>query len=259
MACCPLVAFRGRFAMTVKFYEDIKAAGVRSYPNEACGVVVKVGKKSVFVQCDNAAGDPTQNFLIHHEDYAKASERGEVIAIWHTHPEHPAQPSEADQAGCNASEIPWFIVALYKRENGFEFSDLIEVKPNGEETPYEGRPYVFGTFDCYTLCRDFYRREFGVELGEYPRVYNFWNQGLDFFTKGFPEQGFVELVDQKPQHGDLMIMQVNSRLRIANHIAIYIEGGYILHHCQGRLSRKDVFGGMWADSTVHHIRHKTKC
>lgn len=245
--------------MTTDLYEFIKQAGVRSYPTEACGVVIRVGKKSIPIQCGNVSGDPLNTFLICPNDYANAAEQGEIIAIWHTHPEHPAQPSQADQAGCNASELPWFIVGVYKRESGFEFSDLIETNPNQEEAPYEGRPYAYGTFDCYTLVRDFYRREFGIILGEYPRVHRFWNQGLDFFTKGYPEQGFIQLIDQKPEYGDLMIMQINSRLSIANHIAIYTGDGKILHHCQNRLSRKDVYGGMWADTTVHHIRHKTKC
>ncbi|WP_255344084.1 NlpC/P60 family protein, partial [Acinetobacter baumannii] len=43
------------------------------------------------------------------------------------------------------------------------------ISPTGYEAPYEGRPYVYGSFDCWTLCRDFYLREFGIELRDYPR------------------------------------------------------------------------------------------
>lgn len=38
------------------------------------------------------------------------------------------------------------------------------ITPDGFEMPYLGRPYVFGVFDCWMLCRDYLKREFNVEL-----------------------------------------------------------------------------------------------
>lgn len=238
--------------------DQIRAAGISAYPNEACGLIINVAGKSTFVECRNDSETPTDSFLMNQNDYMDAADRGEIIAIWHTHPEHPAEPSFDDEAGCNRSEVPWFILGIYMQDDGtFDCSELIQVLPDGRVLPYVDRAYVFGTNDCYTLVCDFYRREFQLELGEYPRVANFWEKGLDFFDRGFQEQGFVSLIDKEPEYGDLFIMQIGST--VSNHIAIYVGNGVILHHPHGRASRQDQYGGIWKKHTVHHIRHKTKC
>ncbi len=46
----------------------------------------------------------------------------------------------------------------------FHFSEMNVIYPCGFEMPYLGRPYVFGVFDCWMLCRDYLKREFDVEL-----------------------------------------------------------------------------------------------
>lgn len=228
-----------------------------NYPNESCGVVVSAGKKAIIIPCKNIASDPRNYFRIDPHDYVKAANQGEVIGIWHTHVELPANPSPADVAGCNSSGVEWFIIGAYKTEEGMTFTPIHTLQPSDAEVDYLERPYLFGVYDCYTLIRDYYSREFGITLGEYPRVENFWKKGLDFFTEGYPEQGFELLIDQEPEVGDLFIMQVAAD--IPNHIAVYIGDDLILHHCQNRLSRRDVYGGMWAKHTTHHLRHKTKC
>ena len=39
---------------------------------------------------------------------------------------------------------------------------------------YCGRKFRFGVTDCYTMVRDFYKREFGIELRNYARYDKFW-------------------------------------------------------------------------------------
>ena len=245
--------------MTKHLIDEFKACARNNYPKEACGVVINHGGKTRFVECRNDSELPNAQFIMNADDYMAACDMGEIVAIWHSHPEYPAKPSFEDEAGCNRSEVPWFILGIYKQGDGsFEFSELVEVVPNSMPMPYVDRPYVFGTYDCYTLVCDYYSREFQIELGEYPRVPEFWNKGLDLFTKGFPEQGFVELEEGlEYQNGDLIIMQIGGEL--PNHIAIYTDNGVILHHPHGRLSRQDVFGGIWAKHMTHCIRHKTRC
>jgi proteasome lid subunit RPN8/RPN11 len=247
-----LVDFQGRFAMVNNDLAQVmRDAAERSYPAEACGVVISVGKKSIAVECKNIAVNPNAHFMIDPVDYCAAADRGEVVGIWHTHPELSPQPSDADRVGCEASELPWFIIGINKVQDSFTFEGPIVVEPSGFEMDYVGRPYVFGVLDCYSLVRDYYRRERGIKMGEYPRIDRFWNKGHDFFLDNFKNEGF-ERVEDEPKEGDLFIMQVSAA--IPNHIGIYIGNDQMLHHCDGRLSRRDIYGGYWLKHTVAHIR-----
>jgi len=236
----------------------IQEEGARQYPNEACGLVVRVGKKSIPVACKNVAENPRMHFVMDVVDYAKASDIGEVIGVWHTHVEIPPKPSDADKMGCENSDMPWYIVSVFKAEEGFAFSDMEVVEPSGFELDYLERPYAFGALDCWSLVRDFYRREFNIKLGDYPRIEKFWAEGYNFFGENWKNEGFRQLTDgEEPRTGDLFLIQTDGKF--PNHIAIYLGNEIILHHCHGRLSRRDIYGGYWQKHTTHHLRHETKC
>lgn len=237
--------------------ESMNAEALRCYPNEACGLVIAKGKKPVLVPCENTASDKRNRFTIAPQDYADAAQQGEVVAIWHSHVDEPATPSEADKAGCEASELPWFITGIRKREEGFVYEGPVLHEPCGYESPYLERPYVFGVHDCWSLVRDFYKREFGIVLGDYQRVDQFWAKGLNFFVDNYENEGMVRVDGKQPERGDLFIIQTGSAL--PNHIAVYIGDDQILHHCHGRLSARAIYGGYWQKHTVIHLRHKSKC
>lgn len=239
--------------------QKIQEEGAKQYPKESCGLVVKKGRKSFAVACKNTAEDPKMHFVMDVNDYAAAAEMGEIIGVWHTHVEISPQPSEADKVGCENSELPWYIVSVYKTGDEFSFSDLVTFEPTGYEISYVERPYAFGVLDCWTLVRDYYRREFDIVLGEYPRINRFWAVGYDFFGENWKKEGFEQITDgSEPKSGDLFLIQTDNFGK-PNHIAVYVEGGLILHHAHGRLSRRDIYGGYWQKHTTHHLRHKTKC
>jgi cell wall-associated NlpC family hydrolase len=120
--------------------------------------------------------------------------------------------------------------------------------------PYLGRPYCAGVFDCYSLVRDFYKREFQIDLGQYPYVLEDGRMGHTLFVEKYEKEGFEKLVRQEPKRGDVFILQMNASG--PNHVAVYLGDEIILHHAIGRLSRRDVYGGYWAKHTTHHLRHK---
>ena len=89
---------------------DVEAWARADYPNEACGLLVgrpptELGPAVVrAVRCANLNRerahdryqlDPADHLAA--EDAAR-NEGLEVIGVWHTHPDHPAQPSETDRA-----------------------------------------------------------------------------------------------------------------------------------------------------------------
>lgn len=262
MRSCLLGVFRGRFAMVNKksLKKVMSEEGALRYPHEACGLIVSKGKRSIAIPCRNIATQPGSNFMIAPDEYIAATKRGEVIGVWHTHIEIPPQPSKADLAGCENTELPWFIMSVRKGAEGFEFDGPICIEPTGFEIPYTERPYVSGVLDCYSLLLDFYKREYGIRLRDYPRIETDGRMGYTFFVERYEQEGFVKLIDSEAKVGDVFLIKLNSTGESPNHIAIYIGDDKILHHYHGRLSRRDIYGGgYWQKHTTHHLRHKTLC
>lgn len=229
------------------------------FPREACGFIVAQGKKARFLPCDNAAEHPSDQFLISHLDYARAEDAGEILAIWHSHPNASSEPSEADLAGCEASELPWLISSLRMIEGAIVHEAPRLVRPSGFEVDYIGRPYIFGTFDCYSLMTDYYERELGIDLERFPhlRIKEWWRKGFDILGENWVSQGFRIVEDGSFEEGDVLGIAMDST--VMNHVAIYVTGDIILHHLVNRLSRRETFGPYWHSRVKLHLRHRTKC
>lgn len=248
---------------TGKMLADMQRFAIESYPHEACGFVIsQPGNKMKVVRCENIAEDPRHYFVMNPEDMIKAEALGEPVAVWHTHVEMKNTASEADMAGCEATELPWFILAIRKADEAIEevswhFSDLNVITPSGFEMPYLERPYVYGVFDCWNLCRDYLRREYGIKTDLLPqcRIPQWWTTGVDLLGQHYEGQGFVRLPEgAEPKVGDLFFMQFSAK--VPNHCAIYIGDDMILHHQQDRLSCRAIYGGSLSKHTTHHLRHK---
>lgn len=232
----------------------IREAAEAEYPNESCGLFVKVGKKVLTVVCRNVANDPRADFVLSPADYAKAADAGEVMGVWHTHIEQSSHPSQADRASCNNSGLKWYIVSVHKTPDGFALSDPLEMIPDDSEMPYIERPYAVGVFDCFSLVRDYYRREFGVLINDYPRIEEDGTKGYTKFRERFPAEGFRRLIDVEPEVGDIFVLQMGDE----QHLAIYVGNDRILHHSRDRFSREDMYGGMWTKHTILHLRHGSR-
>ena len=62
----------------------------------------------------------------------------------------------------------------------------------------------------------------------------------------------VEMSALRPH--DVILLRVAAP--VPNHAAIYLGDQVMLHHLQGRLSSRDVYGGWWLQNTTHYLRHK---
>lgn len=239
----------------------IQEAAMARFPQEACGLVVQVGQKSIAVETENSSEIPNAQFLIAAEEYARCADMGEIIGVWHTHTNGNNQPSDADYAGCENTGLPWYLLPVtQKHDLSFVFEPLVYFEPEGREIPYVGRPYAFGAMDCWSLVRDYHKREFGIELGDYPRYHEFWkNSETNFFNDCWEKENLVDVTGAMAQVGDIFFIQTDNSGN-PNHVAVYIGDDKILHHCHGRLSRRDTYGGgYWAKHTVRHVRHISKC
>jgi proteasome lid subunit RPN8/RPN11 len=83
--------------------QEIRRHGEETYPHECCGALVgRSGHATVTVALPNTTEEgPRRRFLVRPSDYRLAEQRakelgGELLGFYHSHPDHPAVPSQYD-------------------------------------------------------------------------------------------------------------------------------------------------------------------
>jgi proteasome lid subunit RPN8/RPN11 len=94
--------------------EVMREDALKSFPNECCGFFFGFENGTRNVQhavpiSNKKTGDQRRRFQIDPKDYIWAERHAEennlqLLGIYHSHPLHPAQPSEHDRV----QAVPWF-------------------------------------------------------------------------------------------------------------------------------------------------------
>jgi proteasome lid subunit RPN8/RPN11 len=217
-------------------------------PREACGLlVVLLGGSEVYQRCRNL-GTGNDQFVLAPYDYARASMEGEVVGIVHSHPGDSPEPSPADRLACDASGLPWHIVATTTGQ----WHDML---PHRDIEPLIGREYSYRRLDCYSLLRDWYY-ENGIMLPDFerPEEEEYWKVRDDVFGRNFSIAGFREVDSDTLQPGDMVLFRILSE--VDNHCAVYIGDNLIIHHMRDRLSCREPYSSFWRRHTTRVLRHE---
>jgi cell wall-associated NlpC family hydrolase len=227
----------------------IREHALAAYPNEACGLVVN----GSYVPLENIAANPRDEFEIAPVEMLREG----IQAIVHSHPDQAPWPSADDMRQQMATGLLWGLVST----DGTDATGILWWGPGIETPPLVGRDFRHGPSgsdgkgDCYALIKDWYAVELGVELVEGPRSHEWWRAGGDLYRENFAAAGFRVVSIEGARRGDVLLMQIQSQ--VANHAAIVLGNGLILHHLSNRLSREEPLS-RWLSFVTHALRHESQ-
>jgi cell wall-associated NlpC family hydrolase len=142
--------------------------------------------------------------------------------------------------------LPWWVMA-----------------PSGPWTRYDprsrpvlGRRFVFGVDDCWSICRDWFGREMGLAMPDFEREPNFWETGFEPHVEHLAAAGFVPVPFGGLQRGDGLLFRVCAKT--ITHCAVYLGDGWMLHHIEGMLSRKEPVDRRWMKRLAMVVRHESR-
>ncbi len=100
----PSSSVRGRqLSLPSGIVDDIRSHAREVYPDECCGALFGRDEEVVeaFALPNPTEAGPRRRFLVRPDDYRAAEQRArqrrvELLGFYHSHPDHPARPSQYD-------------------------------------------------------------------------------------------------------------------------------------------------------------------
>ncbi len=218
-------------------------------PHEACGLVAIYKGKEKYFPCKNLAEEAGHQFIIDPDDWVKAEDIAEIVGVFHSHPNHPPTPSQADLASCEYLDLPFYIVTP-ETEQWYYF------EPSGYKKGLIGREWVWDVQDCWSLITDWYKETKNITIRHWRRPASpqeFINN--PYFEKVLLGSGFIELSDEDDtQKEDVLLMDTTNTGKL-DHVALYIGDQTIFHHCVKRLSCRETYDQKWIEYTKKRYRY----
>jgi proteasome lid subunit RPN8/RPN11 len=92
-----------RLTITAAVDDAIRRHGGETYPHECCGALVGCDDSvtAVVPLANTTEEGPRRRFLVRPSDYREAERKsaelgGDLLGFYHSHPDHPARPSQYD-------------------------------------------------------------------------------------------------------------------------------------------------------------------
>ena len=227
--------------------QDALVHAKKQDPKESCGLLIDIKGKEKYFACKNLSNYSQQCFIIDPDDFVKAEESGNILAVIHSHPVTPPVASQADKISCENSQLPWHIVNPKTEQWGY-------YEPIGYKPPLIGRHWVWGITDCWALVRDWYKETKGIILRDWDRPTTPEEFIADpMFERCAWRTGFRQLrPEEKLQNGDLLFMSIMATG--LNHVAIFLDGD-VLHHLADRISCKEPYNEWLLKCTGMRLRY----
>lgn len=200
-------------------------------PQEICGAIADIHDKGRrFFAIDNIAENPEETFEMNPKGWQALAADGEIVAVVHSHPNGEPFLSGADRQMQIQTGLPW-ILAVGGRLKQFRCCPHLR-----------GRVFEYGKADCGALIRDAFML-MGFDLPDHERGDIDDDAEYEYLRKHFERVGFVRVSDGL-RGGDVILTSYGGH---ANHAALYLGDGQILHHAYNQLSRREPFNQWWSE------------
>ena len=205
-------------------------------PQEMCGAIADIHDKGRrFFAIDNIAENPEETFEMNPKGWRALAADGEIVAVVHSHPNGEPFLSGADRQMQIQTGLPW-VLAVGGRLKQFRCCPHLR-----------GRVFEYGKADCGALIRDAFML-MGIDLPDHKRGDIDDDAEHEYLRKHFERVGFVRVSDGL-RGGDVILTSYGGN---ANHAALYLGDGQILHHAYNQLSRREPFNQWWSER-VHSV------
>jgi len=213
---------------------EIKRLALASPASETCGFVLDDGS---VLEVPNSAEDPVNEFAIDPAIYAEHDQK--ISGIWHSHLEL-AGFSPLDQQVLATDDTPWAVYCMAD-DTWHECAPAMRTF-----APLEGRPFVYGVYDCYSLVQDFLAKKRKVNLPDWERKdWGEWNTpSFTPFDVEWTNYG-KRVTDGRYQRGDILLLNLGDHRGHTDHVGVFTDSRHFLHHPSGMVSRLQTFGGYW--------------
>ena len=84
--------------LTAAMQAEILQQAKDEFPRESCGLVAVVKGRRRYFPCRNIAETPDEHFVL--DGWSEVEDKGEVVAVVHSHPKTNPAPSPADRVAC---------------------------------------------------------------------------------------------------------------------------------------------------------------
>ncbi len=222
---------------------EIKKHALEQPDKEVCGLILVSGDQTFIYKCKNVATNPSRYFELSSLDYIRAWQEGKNHIVGFYHSQKSPIPSMVDVINFNNHKIPSYIYS-------FDIDEVFEVSGSYlQYKKYLGRPFEIGVTDCFSLVRDFYKEERGIEIFNYPRHDGWYEENPDIIMDNYKKEGFINVKLENVMHGDVVEFH-------RYHFGIYLSGDFLLHHPRSKYSVIEIFGDHLKKRATNIYRHE---
>lgn len=231
--------------MNLRIKRLIKTHALAETPKESCGFIYTTEKDVNTFACKNISVEPEEAFEIEQDQYFDCCRHGQVIGIYHSG--RDAAFSLSDIHNADNWPLPLYLYST----NEDSFKTYI---PKNYRTDYIGRQFIWGVYDCYTLVKDYYRREKNIHLGDYDCDESYETGQKQDIMLNLGKEGFLQSSDiSSANESDVLIFKCGNEW----HIGVYLGNNSFLHQPLRGQSRIEAIDGFWAKNLKFVLKHKT--
>jgi len=237
-----------------KIKSDIKKHALKEKPKECCGLVFESNGSLNIQACSNTSEIPEKHFSISPRDYLKATQKGSIKAVYHSHLSNNDRFSPNDILHSRAHQLP-FLLYCHGKDS---FSTFL---PQKNKTFLYDRIFKIGESDCYTFVKEYYSN-LGIKLAGYNNLGNDWHkknpnliQDLFSLNKNDPNLPISELSPKSEfKKHDVLVFEFIKGAG-ANHVAVYLGNNQIMHHPRNKYLCIESLSNIYKNKIITIYRH----